>query len=137
MTWFRVTGRQPDGTRFRSTPRTREEADELAKNLRAEASDRKAKTIAKKAGLPVVSREARGLQTDIRVEPARDAPIERVFVSSPPRAALSELAYLELMGDLERRGHATPEYIEAQVQRNKTATLAEREAAEAEAREWE
>jgi hypothetical protein len=68
--WFVVTGRQPDGTRFRSTPRTHDKAESLLKNLKAEASDRKAKLIAKKSGAPVASRGARGLQTDLRVEPA-------------------------------------------------------------------
>jgi hypothetical protein len=76
--WFVVTGRQSDGTRFRSTPRSKEEAEVLMKSLRAEASDRKAKLIAKKSGNPVVSRQDRGLQSDIRIEPAA-APIERVF----------------------------------------------------------
>lgn len=68
--WFVVTARQPSGERFHSTPRTHDEAESLLKNLEAEASDRKAKLIAKKSGAPVASRGARGLQTDLRVEPA-------------------------------------------------------------------
>jgi hypothetical protein len=59
----------PSGERFRSTPRSHEEAEVLFKNLKAKASDRKAKLIAKKSGQPVATRAERGLQIDLRIEP--------------------------------------------------------------------
>ena len=72
MKLYRVTGRKPLGHRFVSSPRSEAKAQELATNLRAAASDRRAKIIAKKSGQPVATRAERGLQSDIRVEPAED-----------------------------------------------------------------
>ena len=127
MTLYRVTGHQPDGTRFSSSPRTEEEAYALEKNLRAEQVVAKARRLAKKNGGPMPLRAELGLQTDIRVEPVRDAPIKRVFVGIAPRPGMvTDERYQELMAGLIAQGQRFPEFIEAQVQANKRAALAER-----------
>jgi hypothetical protein len=67
--WWIVTGRMPTGGRFKSTPRSHKEAERLLRSFKAEASDRKAKLIARKTGQPVATRAERGLQSDLRIEP--------------------------------------------------------------------
>src|ERR1017187_7091091 len=113
MTLYRVTGHQPDGTSFSSSPRTEEEAYALEKNLRAEQVVSKARRLAKKNGNPFFPLRAElGLQTDIRVEPVRDAPIERVFVGiAPLPGVVTDKRYQELMAGLIAQGQRFPEFI--------------------------